>query len=74
MLASAALILLLGATPSAATPSAATPSAATPPIVSMVWLQAHLNDPAVVVIDGSTSRTRRSASPTCGPTGNGRRA
>jgi len=50
MLASAALILVLGATP-----SAAAPPAGAPPIVSMEWLQAHLNDPAVVVIDASGS-------------------
>jgi thiosulfate/3-mercaptopyruvate sulfurtransferase len=42
MLASAALILSLAAAP-----------AVSPPIVSMEWLQAHLNDPAVVVIDAA---------------------
>jgi thiosulfate/3-mercaptopyruvate sulfurtransferase len=61
MLASAALILVLAATPSAATPSAGvppavtppavTPPAVTPPIVSIDWLRAHLDDPSVVVID-----------------------
>src|SRR6185436_16021051 len=50
MLASAALMLVL-----AATPSAGAPPAVTPPIVSMEWLQAHLNDPAVVVIDAAGS-------------------
>jgi thiosulfate/3-mercaptopyruvate sulfurtransferase len=48
MLASAALILVLGATP-----AADTPPAGAPPIVSMEWLQAHLDDPAVVVIDAA---------------------
>jgi 3-mercaptopyruvate sulfurtransferase SseA len=45
MLASAALILSL----------AAAPPAVSPPIVSMEWLQSHLNDPSVVVIDAAGS-------------------
>jgi thiosulfate/3-mercaptopyruvate sulfurtransferase len=45
MLASALLVLAL----------AAVPPASAPPIVSMEWLQAHLNDPAVVVIDAAGS-------------------
>jgi thiosulfate/3-mercaptopyruvate sulfurtransferase len=50
MLASAALVLTLAALPSAA----ASPEAVAP-IVSMEWLLAHLNDPAVVIIDAAGS-------------------